>query len=513
MTLTLRMRVLLLVSLLNAGLFGAGGLVFFRAQVKENVRQAEERTRDLLYAFRVEIIRPDNDQHVGHILSWRHWGSIEDALVVGVSADEATSLSARLELGEEVHPRGVVLNPVGSARRPLDFDRRAALAAILEAVRTGEPVPHVAGGQVVPIDGPKEVWGGLWYKPRNRVDRGAVFREVFPWFLVSTVLLTGGTFFAMRRLVLAPVEQLAEGARRLRAGDFHVRLEDPRRSDELAELVRSFNAMATTVQGFNERLAQEVRDATDKARQAEAAAMTQRRLAAMGELAAGIAHEINNPLGGLLNAVEVLGRADLPPAKRRQYLDLLETGLTRIGETVARLRRFTPREARREPVDVAAIVGDAIDLVNHRAGRLGVRVELRHLGGDAVVPGVKNEVGQAVLNLLSNALDSLEDGGTREARGPWIDVTIDAGTDEVSVEVRDNGSGVEPQSLGKISDLFYTTKEVGKGTGLGLALVHGAMRTHGGRIALASEPGAFFSATLWFPRHPDERPAGTEGTA
>jgi signal transduction histidine kinase len=324
---------------------------------------------------------------------------------------------------------------------------------------------------------------------------------MLPWFVASTLLLTGGTFLALRHLVLAPVEQLAEGARRLRSGDFSVRLEAPPRTDELAELVRSFNAMASQVQGFNARLEEEVRVATEKARMAEAAAMTQRRLAAMGELAAGIAHEINNPLGGQQNAVDVLQRDDLPAAKRLQYLELLSRGLGRIGETVARLRRFTPREAPRGPVDLGVVVQDALDLVRHRAQRLGVQLQWSPpRGPEAVVPGVRNEIGQALLNLLANALDSLEEAGTRDERGARIDVTLRSHPDEISIEVRDNGLGVEPAELSKVADLFYTTKEIGKGTGLGLALVHGAARAHGGRVSLESVPGQSFTATIWFPR-------------
>ena len=104
--------------------------------------------------------------------------------------------------------------------------------------------------------------------------------------------------------------------------------------------------------------------------------MTQRRLAAMGELAAGIAHEINNPLGGLQNAVVTLGRTDLAPEKRERYLGLLSDGLTRIGETVHRLRRFTPRSAPHEPLPLVDVARDSIDLVRHRADRAGVELAL-----------------------------------------------------------------------------------------------------------------------------------------
>jgi signal transduction histidine kinase len=141
-----------------------------------------------------------------------------------------------------------------------------------------------------------------------------------------------------------------------------------------------------------------VRVATEKARIVEAMAMRERRLAAMGELAAGIAHEINNPLGGLQNAVEELRRDELASERRRQYLELLARGLARIGETVNRLRRFTPREGPFEPVDLAAVAHDALELVQHRARRLNVELVFRADERVPAVPGVRNEIDQAVLN-------------------------------------------------------------------------------------------------------------------
>src|SRR5262249_35837030 len=122
-------------------------------------------------------------------------------------------------------------------------------------------------------------------------------------------------------------------------------------------------------------LEREVARATEKARAAEAAAMTQRRLAATGELAAGVAHEINNPLGGLLNAAESLSRENLPEAKRAQYESLLRNGLERIQATVGRLLRLAPRQAKPQPVALVQPVIDAIALVQHRASEQRVALE------------------------------------------------------------------------------------------------------------------------------------------
>lgn len=239
--------------------------------------------------------------------------------------------------------------------------------------------------------------------------------------------------------------------------------------------------------------------------------MTQRRLAAMGELAAGIAHEINNPLGGLQNAVEDLRRAELPAGRRVQYLDLLARGLARIGETVNRLRRFTPREAPFEWLELGAVAEDALELVRHRAQRLGIELEFVRDEGVPPVRGLRNELGQAVLNLLVNALDALEEGGTRDARGPRIELALRSTDAGVSLSVRDNGPGVEAGLLDKIGDLFFTTKDVGRGSGLGLALVHSAMQRQGAHLRLSSEYGRYFRAELLFPRAREGAPSSEPG--
>ena len=509
---SLRLRALALVFVFSAAVFAGLGVVLVRSHAAERRRAEDGFTRDLVTSVQ-GTIRPEG-LNVANILRWPSWRLLEDAILVdrnvGIS-DDGT-----------VRATGIDLNPLGVARRPAGFPREQALRAVYDAIEHvqqvlaegGDVVPRpvsVLGGRALPIllPGSSKAWGGVWYRTRDggNEDYLAILMRMLPWFSLSTVLLTAGTFLALRRLVLDPVAQLAEGARRVRAGDFDVRLDVPTRRDELAELVRSFNDMTSTVAGFNQRLSEEVRLATEKARLAEAAAMRERRLAAMGELAAGIAHEINNPLGGLQNAVEDLERPDLPPERRAQYLALLGRGLARIGETVNRLRRFTPRESPFEPVPLLDVVHDALELVAHRARRLSVRIvapEEPRPGTEEqrllTIPGLRVDIGQAVLNLLVNALDALEEGGTRDREGPRIEVALRAEPDGVRLVVRDNGPGADPADLQRLGDLFYTTKEVGRGTGLGLALVQHAMRRHGGHLYLTSERGRFFRAELHFPR-------------
>ena len=493
MTLSLRIRVLLLIATSYLVLLAGGGFFLEDRLSEASDEQSKHMVEDVLTTAVPGGGRNSELLNVRTILRYSSFSVLDDAIILG-----RQGLDVRPD--GTVDPGGIHLNPVGSSRRDASFDRQEILQAIWQAMESDRPVA-VAGGFALPITTDRTNWGGCWYRYEGTQVFAGLFWKLFPFLFLAALFFTAGTYWMLGQLVVRPVELLAEGARRVKAGDLTVRIAETTRRDELADLVRSFNQMTATMYGFNQKLEEEKQKATDLARRAEAAAMTQRRLAAMGELAAGIAHEINNPLGGLINAAEVLGREDLDGDRRRNYLQLIARGLSRIGDTVNRLRRFTPRDAPLEAVDLDDVVQDAIDLVRHRATRLGIAIGWTPpRGGEAPrVAGARNEIGQALLNLLANSLDALEEKGSGDPSGPRIDVTLAVEDGGVVLCLEDNGPGVDADELVKLPDLFYTTKEVGKGTGLGLALIHKAVRQYGGHVNLSSEPGVFFRAELWFP--------------
>lgn len=496
MKISLRLRVLALIAMLNLAIFGVG-LYFLSGQIERERLALTDQISEML----VSTITPEGEINVAPILRWHGWTKFDDAIIVR----NKWAIGA----AGEVVPRGAYLNPLGRLARQPGFEERAVLRDIALATEGRVSRPS-HGGTAIPILDPEapDVWGGGWFVLKSREDASRLTARLLPWFLLSTLVLTLLTFWLLRRFVLQPVEQLVLGAKLVAGGDLAVRLSEPPRSDELSDLIRHFNAMTATVQRYSERMSQEVEAATEQVRRAEAAAMTQRRLAATGELAAGIAHEINNPLGGLLNAVESLSRGNLPPEKRVQYQDLLKGGLERIQSTVGQLLRFTPRTTKPAPMSLTTPVLDAIALVQHRALKQGVEIDIQAGAADTAdregvlaawralppVMGEQNEIAQSVLNLLVNALDALEE--TPRGR-----ITLRLGVigEQLSLVVQDNGPGVSAQELPRVADLFYTTKEAGRGTGLGLSIVHNVIANHGGRVLLSSEPGQGFRVEILLP--------------
>jgi signal transduction histidine kinase len=266
----------------------------------------------------------------------------------------------------------------------------------------------------------------------------------------------------------------------------------PKGNDEMANLVDHFNRMALEVHEYQANLEERVLSALDRAKAAENRLVVAQRLAATGTLAAGFAHEINNPLGGVLNALRKLREGELSPERRAEYFDLVFDGLERIRTIVERMLNFAPR--RREPsvVDVAEVCRRAAGLARHRAERRGITLDVR---ADAPVDGVigdHQELTQAVLNLALNAIDAIPEG-----RPGTVGIAARREGNEAVVDVSDDGVGMDQETARRCVDLFFTTKP--EGTGLGLAIVQFIVTEHGGSLDVQTEEGKGTTVSIRLP--------------
>ena len=312
--------------------------------------------------------------------------------------------------------------------------------------------------------------------------------------IAGVILLTAVSFWLVSRLVIDPLGELSEGAERVAQGDFGVRLQNRGSGDEIDRTIHAFNRMASEVAEYQGQLEDRVLTALARIKKAEQHLAIAQRLAATGKLAAGLAHEINNPLGGLKNATRALERGDLDEEKTKLYLELITDGLQRVEQTVKRFLSFTPRNVEPRTTNLADIVGKALGLADHKLRKKDVTVEREIAPPEAVtVFGDAHELQQVVLNLLLNAGDAVADDGSGTVR-----VTLQRKAEEVVLAIADNGQGMSAEDQAHCFDMFFTTKDVGEGTGLGLAVVHNIVTNHGGRIEVSSElgQGSVFSIHL-----------------
>ena len=219
------------------------------------------------------------------------------------------------------------------------------------------------------------------------------------------------------------------------------------------------------------------------------------KMASIGLLAAGVAHEVNTPLTGISSYTQMLLEQASPDDPRTQILEKIERQTFRAAKIVNGLltlsRPGTPG-GERTPVDLNAVVNDVYSLLEHQleASRIKVRRELAV--EPLVVLGIEHQLQQVFLNLFLNARDAMPRGG-------WLTVSTRFDAGSVIADVGDTGSGIPPEQIARIYDPFFTTKAIGRGTGLGLSISYGIIREHAGTIRCDSTVGQGTRFTLILP--------------
>jgi signal transduction histidine kinase len=221
------------------------------------------------------------------------------------------------------------------------------------------------------------------------------------------------------------------------------------------------------------------------------------RLAALGQLSAGIAHEIRNPLGSIKGAVDIL-TSDIPEEHpKEEFVGIVRKEVSRINKLVEEFLRFArPPRPEITPVNLSDLVSGAVRLVEGYASRNGIQIQ--RLGNDRTVEVDEDQMRQVLLNLLLNAIEAMPEGGTLR-----IEFEGDGERETTLLRISDTGNGVEKVELDQIFDPFYTTKP--HGTGLGLSISHQLVRNHGGQIAAEINRQRGLTVTIELPAATSER--------
>jgi signal transduction histidine kinase len=332
---------------------------------------------------------------------------------------------------------------------------------------------------------------------------GALVRLVAFYTAVFALALLLFAYFALTRLIVRPIEQLAAAADRVAGGARTLRVPSSG-ARELVELSASVDAMTKKLIADEATLLRKVQELTETTRrltQAQAQLVRSERLASVGRLAAGVAHEIGNPIAALMGLEDLLLEGDLAP-EARDFLRRMRRETDRIHLVVRDLLDFARPEAAGAAApegggsaDVAAVLDDVTSLVSPQKPFRGVRID-KEIPEPLRVALPPSRLTQVLLNIVLNAGAAIS--ATGEGRGR---VTVRARVDtpgHVRIEVEDDGPGISGELRERVFEPFVTTKAVGDGTGLGLAVCRGLVESAGGEIGLDTsyEGGARFYVLL-----------------
>jgi two-component system NtrC family sensor kinase len=292
--------------------------------------------------------------------------------------------------------------------------------------------------------------------------------------LVS-LFLAGIIAIPIARIVTTPIAGLVQATRRLAEGDMSVRVKTHGHW-ELAVLGQSFNRMVETLVETQQKL------------------VHQEKLASMGQLAAGVAHEINNPLGSILLLSDVMNKEIPEDDPHREDLEMIIKETTRCKNIVSDLLNFSrQQQVLTQDTDLNSLMEKTIREVEKKPDFKEVQIIRKYSSDLPVIQADPDQLQQVFTNLLNNAAEAMESGGTITLSTRSIDQKW------VEIKISDTGIGIPEENLGKLFTPFFTTKALGKGTGLGLSIVYGIIKMHRGQIYVSSQVGTGTDFTITLP--------------
>jgi len=456
-----RARVLTAIFLVNLGVLGTFSALLF-LEYRRTLALVDEQIQVMARAIQLDVVQTfSNTQARKKPASPGTPNFEEQSRYIKrrfrrlLSYDRLQRLCRDLMIGDQTWRVGVRdaegfsylwVNPLGAwHRKQEDFGRDGIKAKIIDAMELRKPIVD-GGGVAYPVQKDSEVLGGVWFL-FNAAPHSLFPLWVFLLFGLGGLLLALGVYLYLTR------------------------------------------AMS---------------DAERKARRAERDLVLSSRLAALGTLAAGISHEINNPLSGMLNSVNRLRKRD-PEGKNSAYLELLDDGLSRIANIARRTLDFAPRSSEPVTFPLRKALESARALASHQMEVAGVTLHVED-DSDAQVRGDPHELSQVFLNLILNSLDAFEEGRTED---PWIRVRMSdggqsRGVPEVDVTIQDNGPGAPPEVIEHVFDPFYSTKGATSdseklSSGLGMSISFTIVEQHGGHIAASSPSEGGFLVEIRLP--------------
>jgi signal transduction histidine kinase len=497
----LRVRLAVLIALVVAVVVGTAS--FLQVRVFESAISADLEDTAIKIALAVADdveVRPDPLNHGDLAESLREFyeavPSLRAITVVSMEGDEPVVLASTAS-----QERADILGLAKASMRRRDVVYASVRALRMVAVPTNR-FERLFGAVVVTysMDSVEQL------KREGRI--------VLVWFVPAAILLlTLLVDLLTRRFIHRPIGGIRRTMERVAEGELGARA-PVARNDEIGAVATGLNQMLVQMEGFNVALQERVREATGelRARNAELVESYERtlalrealgraeQLAAVGHMAASVAHQIGTPLNLISGYVQVISEEHGPDARVTRRLEIVQEQIAKVTSIVRTMLDHARRPTPRERCDIAALVRRVCDVARPKLNALDVRLELDVAEVPQVVAdGVQLEL--ALLNLLTNSLDAMPSGGV-------VRISVAAVDGSVAIDVSDSGKGIDPDLLPRIFDPWVTTKDAGHGTGLGLSITREVIVAHGGTIAVRSEVGSGSTFSMTLPAA--QEPAGVE---
>lgn len=326
----------------------------------------------------------------------------------------------------------------------------------------------------------------------------------------SVLVICIFVMFFVNRYVGKPVKKILTGTHRISAGDLEHVIDVPG-NDEIAHLAQSFNSMSSSLkkahndlENWAKKLEKRVAEKTEELKDANMQVVRTEKLASLGRMAAGVAHELNSPLTGILTFAHLLYKKAPEGSPERTDLEVVISETNRCAKIISDLLNFA-RETKpdKKSVNINDIIEQTISIIEHQSSFHNINI-VRHL--DKKLPAViadAAQIKQIFINIILNAGEVMAQGGTltvttstRHDKKPSLSHSYQ---DYIEITLSDTGAGIPPENMGKIFDPFFTTKDPGQGTGLGLPISIKLAENHGGTIEVKSERGQGTTFTVILP--------------
>lgn len=377
---------------------------------------------------------------------------------------------------------------------------------------TGGPLSSAPSDESTEEIGTIELWlsTAAVSKSIQEAQMAVIFLTVF--VLLFAVLVIAVIVSAITN----PLTELVNVTDQVSKGDLNHKVEIER-GDEIGHLAKTFNAMIVSlrqsrdeIEQYNRTLEGKIIDRTRQLEEAQNALIQSEKMSAIGQLAAGVAHELNNPLGGILGyaqfTLEKLQKNDPTNTTTREiesyirYVTDIEVQARRCKQIVQNLLRFSrsSRTIDLEPVDLNKVLEETMTFMEHQLHMNQIELRLELEPALPLVQGNAGQLQQVFTNLLINALHASKPGTTVIIISRFSPAVGEFGG-AVEIQIIDQGHGIPIENLKKIFEPFFTTKEVGKGTGLGLSISYGIIKEHGGEITATSIVGEGTTFTVVLP--------------